>query len=415
MWIKKWGTLIVVATLLAGVLAGCSSSDSNADQDGITTLTVWGMGAEAKALPEMAAQFEQENPDIRVEVQALPWANAHDKLLTAVGSKSGPDIVQMGTSWVPEFAHAGALLDITPYARTYPELGQENFFEGAVSTTQYDGKTVGVPWYTEAQVLFYRTDLLAEVGYEDGPKTWGDLADAAEKLAARGEGKYGIAFSNKEQSLSFMMARQNGSELIDAQGNPLFNQPEFVEAVTYLNSFFQNGSNALDLGIDSIQGLKGDGIVPMFISGPFMIKQIQEQAPELEGKWAVAELPTKENNLSVLGGSNLSVFQFSEHQEEAARFLAFMSKPENQLKWMELASVLPAAKEAWEDPSLQNDEHMQVIRGQLDKAQPMPQLAAWEEIAQQYLKSFERIYRGGADVQTELDAFNEQAVSILKK
>lgn len=66
-----------------------------------------------------------------------------------------------------------ALLDITPYARTYPELGQENFFEGAVSTTQYDGKTVGVPWYTEAQVLFYRTDLLAEVGYEDGPKTWG--------------------------------------------------------------------------------------------------------------------------------------------------------------------------------------------------------------------------------------------------
>lgn len=108
MWIKKWGTLIAVATLLAGVLAGCSSSDSNADQDGITTLTVWGMGAEAKALPEMAAQFEQENPDIRVEVQALPWANAHDKLLTAVGSKSGPDIVQMGTSWVPEFAHAGS-------------------------------------------------------------------------------------------------------------------------------------------------------------------------------------------------------------------------------------------------------------------------------------------------------------------
>lgn len=415
MWIKKWGTLIAAATLLAGILAGCSSSDSNADQDGITTLTVWGMGAEAKALPQMAAQFEEENPDIRVEVQALPWANAHDKLLTAVGSKSGPDIVQMGTSWVPEFAHAGALLDITPYVETYPELGQENFFEGAVATTQYDGKTVGVPWYTEAQVLFYRTDLLAEVGYEGGPKTWEELADAAQKLAARGEGKYGIAFSNKEQSLSFMMARQNGSELIDTQGNPLFNQPEFVEAVEYVNSFFQNGSNALDLGIDSIQGLKGDGIVPMFISGPFMIKQIQEQAPELEGKWAVAELPTKENNLSVLGGSNLSVFQFSEHQEEAARFLAFMSKPENQLTWMELASVLPASKEAWEDPSLQNDEHMQVIRSQLDKAQPMPQLAAWEQIAQQYLKSFERIYRGGADVQTELDAFNEQAVSILKK
>lgn len=64
-----------------------------------------------------------------------------------------------------------------------------------------------------------------------------------------------------------MMARQNGSELIDAQGNPLFNQPEFVEAVTYLNSFFQNGSNALDLGIDSIQGLKGMGSCPCSLAG----------------------------------------------------------------------------------------------------------------------------------------------------
>ncbi|MFB5269978.1 sugar ABC transporter substrate-binding protein [Paenibacillus enshidis] len=417
MWKRKLGIVLAGSMLMMGALAGCSSGNtsSGAEKDGQTTLTVWGMGAEAQALPDIVTHFEEENPDIKVEVQALPWDNAHDKLLTAVASKSGPDVVQMGTSWVPEFASAGALLDLSKYAGQYPELAEDNFFAGAIATTKFEDKMIAVPWYTEAQILFYRTDLLAEVGYPGGPKTWEELSDAAQKLAARGEGKYGISFNPKEQSLSFMLARQNGSRIMDEQGNPLFNQPEFVEAVEYLNSFFQNGSNATDLGIDSVQGLKGEGIAPMFISGPYMIKQIEEQAPELKGKWAVAQLPAKENNTSVLGGSDLAIFQFSEHQDEAARFLAYMSKPETQLKWMELASVLPANKKAWEDPGLQEDANLKMIREQLDHAEPMPQIAAWEEIAQQYLKSFERIYRGGADVQTELDAFNEQAASILKK
>jgi multiple sugar transport system substrate-binding protein len=414
---RTLGIILASTLLLGGALAGCSSKDesSGKDANGKTTITLWGMGAEGKLLPEIVKDFEKENPDIHVEVQALPWDNAHDKLLTAVASKSGPDVVQMGASWVPEFAAAGALMDMAPYVSKYPELAPKNFFEGAVGTTKYEGKSVGVPWYTETKILFYRSDLLKQVGYNEAPKTWEELSDAAQKLTARGKGKYGIAFSAKEQSLGFMFALQNGSKLVDEQGNPLFNQPPFVEAVKYLNSFFQNGSNALDLGIDSIQGLQGEGTVPMFISGPFMIKQIKDRAPELDGKWNVAELPAKENNLSVLGGADLSIFQFSKHPEESAKFLAYMSKPETQLKWMELASVLPAATKSWEDPKLKNDPMLQVIRNQLDHSVAMPQLAAWEEVSQQFIKSFERIYRGQADVQKEMDSYNQQAASIMKK
>ena len=113
-WFKKsMVTSMVGALVLSGVLAGCSSGS----EDGKTTITVWGMGEEAKSLPKIAEEFEKENPKIDVKVQALPWDQAHDKLLTAVASKKGPDVVQMGTTWIPEFASAGALKDLTPHVK----------------------------------------------------------------------------------------------------------------------------------------------------------------------------------------------------------------------------------------------------------------------------------------------------------
>lgn len=418
---KTLATVMASTLLLTGVLTGCSSNNDAAGSQGSdsgnkqVSIDVWAMGEEAKSLPTLAEEFMKENPDIKVNVQALPWDTAHDKLLTAVASKKGPDVVQMGTTWIPEFASANALMDLSSYVDKYPEIKQDNFYPGSVETGTYEDKYVGVPWYIDTRVLYYRTDLLAEVGYPEAPKTWDELADAAQKLAARGEGKYGISLDPKEQSLGFMFARQNGSELFGDNNTPLFNQPEFVGAVEYLNSFFENGSNATDIGVDAIQGLAGDGIVPMFISGPWMVKMINEQAPELAGKWATAVLPAKDNNISTLGGSNLSVFQYAKQPDAAMKFVAYMSKPETQLKWMELTTSMPSTQKAWEDEALQNDANYKVIGEQLKTAQPMPIMKEFEEIAQNFLTSFEKIYRGTTDVQTEMDAFNKKAEQILSK
>lgn len=411
---KKIAAAAMVGSLVvSGALAGCSS-DSSSEKDGQKTITVWGMGEEAKTLPKIAEQFEKENPEIKVKVQALPWDQAHDKLLTAVASKKGPDVLQMGTTWIPEFASANALLDLTEHTEKYPELAADNFFEGSVETTKYEDKVVGVPWYVDTRVLYYRTDLLEEVGYKEAPKTWDELRDAAKKLSDRGDDKYGISIDTNEQSLAFMFARQNGSQLIEGN-KALFNEPEFVGAVDYLNGFFKDGSAPVDLGLDIVQAFKGDGILPMFISGPWMVKLINDQAPELEGKWATAVLPAKETNTSTLGGSNLSVFQHTKNKEEALKFLAYMSKPETQVKWLEMTNSLPANKESWNDEQLQENQYYKVFGEQLENAQPMPVIKPFEKIAQDFLSRFEKIYRGDADIQKEMDEFDKKAEEILAK
>ncbi|MBF2358889.1 extracellular solute-binding protein, partial [Listeria welshimeri] len=106
---KKMFALLAVLLSLSLVLMACGSKD-DANSSDSKVLNVWAMGDEAKSLKELALKFTKET-GIEVKVQVIPWANAHDKLLTAVASKSGPDVVQMGTTWMPEFVEAGALLD----------------------------------------------------------------------------------------------------------------------------------------------------------------------------------------------------------------------------------------------------------------------------------------------------------------
>ncbi len=413
--------------LTAGLLAGCGSNGAKTPEPtGTATntsnpgnigeqveLNVWGMGEEAKTLPKLAEQFTKENPNITIKVQAMPWNQGHEKMLTAVASKKGPDVIQMGTSWIPEFASAGALADLTPYIEKFPELKPENFYAGAVEAGKYEGKYVGAPWYVETRVLYYRSDLLKEAGYDAAPKTWEELSDAAKKLAARGDGKYGISIDPKEQSLGFMFSRQNGAEWFTADGKPNFNDAKFVEAVQYLNSFYQNGSAPKDLGLEIVPAFK-EGILPMFISGPWMIKLIKDQAPEIDGKWEIAVLPKKENNISLLGGSNLSIFEHSKNKDAAAKFIAFMSKPETQVKWMEETSSLPAATASWENDILKNDANYKVIGEQLNAAQPMPVITQWSPISENYLKHFEVIYRNNVDVKKEMDVFNDEAAKLMK-
>lgn len=417
---KKWRRKALLGTaglLAAGVLAACGNSGS--DEEGTSSssdeVSFWFMGDGNEQIQPILDDFTEET-GITVNVQSIPWSAAHDRLLTAVASGEGPDVVQMGTTWMAEFSDAGALMDISEYIESEEELNTENFFEGNVATNEFDGAYYGVPWYTETRALYYRTDLLEEVGYTEAPQTWDELKDAALNLSERGDNMYGFNVDSADQTFGFMFARQNGSELLDAEGNPLFNEPEFVEAAEYLNSIVQEGGAPLqDLGLDISQTFGGEGIVPMFISGPWMITAINENAPDIEGKWATAVLPAgPENNLSNTGGANLSVWSENENTDNAIELIKFLSLPENQLAFMETSSSLPAVQAAWEDESLQG-ELIVPFGEQLENSEHMPLIPEWEEVAQNYISYWEQITVGGADVQETLEAFNEDAANILGK
>jgi multiple sugar transport system substrate-binding protein len=397
-------------------LTGCGSNDSDkqaSEENGVKTIKVWAMGEEGKLLPQMVEKFEANNPNIDVEVQALPWGQAHDKLLTAVASGNGPDIIQMGTSWIPEFADAGILKDLSEFTKDYPNISPDRYYVSSLATTEYDDKYVAVPWYVDTRVLYYRNDILSESGYPQGPSTWDELYDASKKLSARGEDKYGLSLDIRDQFFAVTFGWQNGSEIIK-NGKSQFSEPEFVEAINYLKKFYDEKLTMMYGDVDIVQTFK-DGTEPMFISGPWMVNVLNDAAPEISGKWSIRTLPAKKSNMSFVGGSNWTIFHNSKNVPEALKFIDYMSDTKTQIEWMKVSKALPARADAWVDPVIANDDYVSVFGEQLKNAKPSPFIVEWEEIAQELSASFERIIAENADVNAEMKKLDEKAKKVLEK
>src|SRR5438105_4157031 len=175
----------------AGQTSGTSGANGSASNAGPVTLSVWAMGDEGDKLgkSDILQQFQKDNPNIKVNVTAIPWNVAHDKLITAVAGKQTPDVTQLGSTWAGEFSKLNAMDDV-PSA-----IKSSDFYQAAIDAGSYNGKLVGVPWYVDTRVLYYRSDLAQQAGMSQAPQTWDDLHKLAQAYHSGGS-KYGISLSS---------------------------------------------------------------------------------------------------------------------------------------------------------------------------------------------------------------------------
>ena len=166
---------IILVLVVAWALAGCQESSGTP-----TVVQFWAMGREGEVVRQLIPDFERAHPDVRVEVQQLPWSAAHQKLLTAFAGEALPDVAQLGNTWLPEFVALHALDPVEPSV-----VDASDYFPGIWQTNVIDQTAYGVPWYVDTRLLFYRRDLLAEAGYADPPTTWAEWIDMLRAIKQR--------------------------------------------------------------------------------------------------------------------------------------------------------------------------------------------------------------------------------------
>lgn len=181
-----WKTAVaaVAGTSLLLGLGACGRSEdkpAGASEGAVTSidsepatgdLTVWAMGNEGDLLGDFVDGFKEENPDVNITVTAIPWASAHDKIQTAIAAGTVPDVIQMGTIWMADFADA--------FAPVPENFDLSDFSAGPLEAGQVDGEQLGVPWYVDSHVLYYRTDIAAQAGWDHAPETLDELRQMAE-------------------------------------------------------------------------------------------------------------------------------------------------------------------------------------------------------------------------------------------
>ena len=408
----RWYGAIILTIGLA-LAAGCGGGDEESTGDDTANpsgnISVWAMGAEGEKLDVLAKDFMAANPSIKVNVTPIAWDVAHDKLLTSVAGNQTPDVSQMGTTWMGEFAKTGALDEVSD------SIDLDSFFESARSTGIVDETAYGVPWYVETRLLYYRTDIAEKAGIAEPPQTWDELKTMATAMKEKGGAKYGISLSpnNWQEFLPFVW--QNGGEVVSEEGEFTFDSPEVVEALEFYQSFFKEGLTAASVpeGFDITPAFV-QGTHPMFFSGPWHMSLIQETGgADIEGKWAVAPMPEKESGTSFIGGSDLVVFKNSDNKAAAWKFVEYLSTPEVQQKWYTTVSALPSVESAWDSGTLSTDENLSLFGEQLKDAKTPPVIPRWEQVAVDAVNSeVEKATVGDSSPEQAAKSMQEKAASI---
>lgn len=183
----RTASVAVALTMAAGITACGSSGGAGVAADKKQTLTVWAMGAEGEKLAEVAKVYEDANPHITVKVTPVGWDVAHQKLVSAAAAGTLPDMTQMGSSYMGEFAELGVLEPVD--TKTFKK---DAFFPAAWEQGVADGEVYGVPWYVETRVLYYRTDLAKKAGISKPPTNWAELQQAATAYQDKAGTQWGL-------------------------------------------------------------------------------------------------------------------------------------------------------------------------------------------------------------------------------
>jgi len=401
---------------LATLPAGCASKRRR--------LNIWAMGVEGETLGEYGEAFSRDNGDYPVRVQALPWSAAHEKLLTAFAADDLPDIVALGNTWVAEFHALGAVEPLNARLVASP-MHHDQFFDAALKSVTLDGQVLGIPWYVDTRLLFYRADLLRDAGFDKPAETWSDwdrqlaALSGGAKASVR-QGKYGLLMPfNEYEPLVALCLQADQPILLDNGTRGGFSQPGIRDAFAYAVSMYTRGYAAVltHSEVNDLYSAFARGDYAFLITGPWNLGEFARRLPAaVKADWATAPLPGPRGaGASSAGGVSMCLARASTNKDIAFRFIEYMAEPKRQAEFYGLTGDLPSDRRAWPAVGLMQDARARAFFDQLNRAKPAPQVPEWERIANEMVAALERVVRGQATLDAALKGLDEFTWTTLAR
>src|SRR5699024_2393784 len=235
----------VCAALCFGLALGLTACSYGSTSDGPAQITVWDVYGASSPLDKVVPEFEQQHPNIDVELVKLPFDNLYDKLAAGATGGTLPDVATVGLLWAPQYTQLGIYADLSPYAEgeINGEPLEDVYPPGMIEGAIVDGSLYGIPYAFDAYSLYYREDMLAEAGSDEPPQTWEELVTKGKELTkdTNGDGKVDqYAFMsqlNWEHWEPFL--RANGGDFLSEDNTQAtFNSPEAVESLQFFSDLF---------------------------------------------------------------------------------------------------------------------------------------------------------------------------------
>jgi len=396
-------------------LAGCGPAS------GKKQIKFWGVGREGDVAETLIRGFEQEHPDIEVNVQKMPFTAAHEKLLTAYAGDTLPDIGQLGNTWIPELAALDALEPLDGYVAASKQIVLDDYFEGILASNRLDRTLFGIPWYVDTRLLYYRRDLLRQAGFNEPPQTWlqwSDMMGAIKHLVGRE--RYSILLPINEFEPLVVLGLQMPSQFLREDGRwGNFRSADFRRALAFYESIFARNwaPRMTNTQISNVWDEFGKGLFSFYISGPWNIAEFKKRLPSsLQNEWMTAPMPGPDGpGFSSAGGSSLVVFKSSQVKDEAWLLAEYLSRPDVQQQFYDLTGDMPPRRSSWQMPALVESPYAHAFLAQLDRVKSPPKVPEWERIATEMRLAGERVVQGVRTVDEAVVELDRKTDEILSK
>lgn len=360
--VQKVLALVLLVVFLIGVV-GCAGQT----KDGPKTLRVLAMqqaGPTPEEMNAIVAKFNDSNPNVTVEIEYVSYDALHDKIATAMSTTPPAyDIVLTDDIWYAEFAANGYLLDVT--SRLDKNM-KENIFDSAWAITTVNGKTYGMPWLLDAKYFFYNENILKEAGFNAPPATWEEMVEMSQVIKEKGLVEYPIAWSWAQAEAAICdfvtLLEGNGSQLVDKDGKPIFNNEKGVETLEWMKETIDAGlSNPASITYveEDVRNVFSQGKAAFAINWLYMydLAALDKNESQITGQVKMSLMPVFEagkaaglTSATINGSMCFSVVAKSANPDQAWEFVKFLTSEEIQKEYA--AHLLPVWSNNYEGDAL---------------------------------------------------------------
>lgn len=309
---------------------------------------------------ETIAQYEAENPNVKIEWIDLP-GQYREWFLSSLVAGDLPDVVDMHRVFgLADWASMGALANLD---ELLSDEEHARYPEGLWQGGSFDGVSYAIPWWGASRNLWYNPDLLSEAGIDNietnPPQTYEDLFEIG-RIVHEQTGNYGVGFYISDY-LGTGMLVQEGVEYFTSDGAPAINSPQAREALqmwvdAYADGVFPPEAVSVSEDTDIYANIN------WFVAG--------QTAFDISGSTASAFFPddmsftpgflpavTGAAGLGPeFGGHYLVITEQSQDKEAALDFALFVAGDETQLRWAQFHTSLPTSIQASNDPQFTEAE-----------------------------------------------------------
>ena len=413
---KRLGAIAVAISMIAGVTL---SAPANAAKQ---TLTIWATGGDADAAVMKAAgkAFEDANPGVSVNVQAISWGDGYAKVLAAAAAKKGPDIFTGGLSWGISAGNKGALADLRA-------LGVASYVQPKVPAQIYKAlvgykstKVYAVPFDLTLMMMFYDKNTLSKAGITAVPKTVAEFNAAAAKLKSAGvTTPVYNEWGNADWLGFFSWLYSMGGSLYDATCKVTINNAKGVAALNqYKKLYAEQGAPKPGVADWSMNDNLKKGTYGIGFSGNFQASSFYTYYKDYKD-WNAAPVPAAPGSKSVafIGGRGISVMGYASKTQQAlaAKFIKTLYD-RSVVRQMNLVGA--AQNAIFLSPVISNADTIDAypasvlatIKSQLADAQGPPNCNGWEDSQAGVTTALQSFLFGSASAQAALD----EAAAVMK-